>query len=112
MLALILALIMVESGGDNFAIGDNGRAYGCLQIHEICVKDVNRIYGTNYVHEDAFHREKAIRICELYLSYYASEKSLGRKATFEDMARIWNGGPNGYKKESTLKYWRKVEKAL
>lgn len=103
---------MVESGGDNFAIGDNGRAYGCLQIHEICVKDVNRIYGTNYVHEDAFHREKAIKICELYLSHYASEKRLGRVPTAEDMARIWNGGPMGYKKSATENYWRKVKQKL
>jgi hypothetical protein len=27
------------------------------------------------------------------------------------MARCWNGGPNGMKKESTLHYWEAVKKA-
>ena len=32
----------------------------------------------------------------------------GREATAMDIARMWNGGPRGYKKEATLKYWDKV----
>ena len=47
-----------------------------------------------------------------YMNRYATEARLGRKPTNEDIARIHNGGPNGYKKESTLKYWKKVEKCL
>ena len=43
---------------------------------------------------------------------YATEHRLGRKVTQEDIARIHNGGPNGYKKESTEKYWSKVKKIL
>jgi hypothetical protein len=29
-MTLILALIMVESNGNDFEIGDNGAAFGCL----------------------------------------------------------------------------------
>ena len=27
----------------------------------------------------------------------------------QDIARIHNGGPNGYRKDSTLGYWKKVK---
>ena len=30
----------------------------------------------------------------------------------EDRARIWNGGPNGYKRASTLNYWAQVQQHL
>ena len=40
---VIQALIIVESGGNNVAVGDGGKAVGCLQIHPIMVKEVNRI---------------------------------------------------------------------
>ena len=109
---LILCLIAIESGGNDMAVGDSGKAHGALQIHQICVDDVNRIYGTSYTIQDAYKRDEAIEICKLYLMYWGSEERLGRKATYEDLARIWNGGPNGYKKESTIGYWKKVEKLL
>jgi len=32
--------------------------------------------------------------------------------TFEDIARIHNGGPNGHRKEITKRYWEKVKKIL
>ena len=31
---LLLAIIMIESGGDPKAIGDDGKAFGILQIHQ------------------------------------------------------------------------------
>ena len=33
------------------------------------------------------------------------EKETGKKPTDEVLARIWNGGPRGWKKKSTRKYW-------
>jgi len=45
ILALIAALCLVESGGDPQAVGDNGRAIGVLQIHEIMVDEANRLAG-------------------------------------------------------------------
>ena len=38
-MTLLLALIAVESGGNDHAIGDNGLAYGCLQLHAAYVQD-------------------------------------------------------------------------
>ncbi len=112
MILLVLALIQVESGGVDDLIGDNGKAYGCLQIHEAYVKDVAEESGIPYAHEEAFHRAMAIDMFEIYMSRYATKYRLGRKPTLEDMARIHNGGPNGWKKDSTKSYWEKVKKLL
>jgi hypothetical protein len=54
----------------------------------------------------------AIDMFEIYMQRYATKHRLGRKPTLEDMARIHNGGPNGWKKESTKPYWEKVKKLL
>jgi hypothetical protein len=113
---LIQALIAVESGGNDHAIGDrhlNNKAYGPLQIRQPCVDDVNRIWRTNYRAEDMLgNRQLSISVCKAYIALYATEKRLGRQPTAEDMARIWNGGPNGWKKSSTLSYWEKVRKYI
>jgi len=112
MWKLILALIAVESGGNNNAVGDNGYAYGSLQIHRVVVQDVNRIYGTTYVYSDRMSRQKSVHICILYLDHYATKKRLGHEPTYQDMARIWVSGPRGWKKKVSLPYWRKVKKEL
>lgn len=109
---VIAAMIIVESGGNTRAIGDGGRARGCLQIHEIVIKDVSRITKSKYTWNDAWNEEKSIEICTKYLSYYCTEKRLGHIPTYEDYARVWNGGPDGFKKDSTKKYWAKVKKQI
>lgn len=109
---LILAIIAVESGGDNHAIGDNGNAYGCLQIWPAYVQDANEYAGTSYTHIDAFGRQKSISMFTAYMSRYATEDRLGRTPTAEDIARIHNGGPNGYRKVATDDYWAKVKAEL
>lgn len=103
---LIPALIQVESRGNNRAIGDNGKAVGCLQIWPILVADVNRISGQHFTLADRYDREKSIEMCRIYLSNYAANKS------DEAAARIWNGGPSGHKKATTIKYWEKVKHEL
>ena len=110
-LSLILALITVESGGNDHAWGDNGKAWGCLQIRAEVVEDVKRISPRDD-HYDAFVRADAIWICQTYLNHYVTRRRLGRNPELQDYARVWNGGPQGWKKDSTLPYWAKVEKAL
>lgn len=108
MNTLIAALIAVESGGNDLAIGDGGRAVGALQIHAAVVRDVNRIAGTHYSHSGMTNRAAAVEVCRIYLTHWATEARLGHAPTDEDRARIWNGGPNGYAKESTKTYGTKV----
>ena len=113
LITLLVALAHVESNDKDNAIGDNGTSYGCLQIKEIYVKDVNRILGKElYKHEDAFNRASAYHMFIIYTDYYATQKRLGREPTDEDRARIHNGGPNGWKKPQTKAYWHKVQKML
>lgn len=109
---LIDALVRVESNGNPRAVGDNGKALGVLQIWDVVIKDVNRVTGSRYVHADAFDPAKARAICRAYLAHYGTAKRLGRQPTDQDLARIWNGGPNGWRNASTLKYWHKVAKVL
>lgn len=103
---LISALIIVESSGNDRAIGDHGKAIGPLQIHREVVLDVNRITGSHYRHQDMTNRAAARAVCQAYLEHY------GRGKTTEQQARIWNGGPTGDRKPVTLTYWRRVQKNL
>ena len=113
MMALLLAaLIAVESGGNVRAVGDGGRAVGVLQIHPVTVMDVNRIAGTSYTLADRLCPEKSKAMATIYLTHYASARRMGRPATAEEMARMWNGGPNGHRKPATHRYWAKVKRAM
>lgn len=113
---LIAALVEVESNGNDRAIGDRhmkDKAYGPLQIRKPCVDDVNQRLGTKHRPEDMLgNRSLSVLVCRTYLKRYATFKRLGREPSLEDMARIWNGGPNGWRKQSTLGYWSKVQKVL
>lgn len=115
ILSLIIpALIIVESGGDNFAIGDHGEAVGCLQIHACVIEDVNRVSKTKYTLEDRLDRDKSIEICYRYLWHYGThyKRTTGEEPTAEILSRIWNGGPKGYAKDATAKYWAKVKREM
>jgi len=111
---LIEALIQVESRGKENAVGDKhlGKpSIGVLQIRPIMVKEVNRILGKSkkkkrFTLKDRFSRKKSIEMFKVWLGYYHNNSS------FEEIARCWNGGPNGYKLTSTLSYWNKVKKEL
>jgi hypothetical protein len=105
--SLISALMIVESSNNDLAIGDQGRAIGCLQIHKAVVLDVNRITGSHYRHQDMTNRVQARAVCQAYLTHYGKGKST------EEQARIWNAGPQGHKKKTaTQAYWLKVQRNL
>jgi hypothetical protein len=114
ILMLLPALIQVESGGSTNAIGDAGKAYGALQVWDICVKEVNRVYGHRYTHEMMFEERHARNVAIFYLMHYGKvyKQKTGKEPTKEVLARIWNGGPEGYKKKSSLAYWGRVKKEL
>ena len=103
----VVALAMTESGGNQFAVGQAGEI-GMLQISHACVVDVNDRWGTRYVWpDDAFDPAKSRKICELYIRHWG-----GDAVTYEKAARIWNGGPSGHLKSSTIKYWQKLKTRL
>jgi soluble lytic murein transglycosylase-like protein len=109
---VVEAMIELESSTNNLAIGDNGRAYGSLQIHKGVVQDVNQKFGKEYHHEDMFSKEKSVEVLKYYFIITSEqvERKERRQATLEDLVRGWNGGAyNGWKKKATLKYWKKFK---
>jgi len=105
------AIAAVESNHNAAAVGDGGRALGPLQIHVSVVADVNRAYLTAFAHRDMHDPRLAKAVFRHYLALWATPERLGRPVTDEDRARIWNGGPHGWRRKSTEAYWRRVQKA-
>ena len=108
------AVIYVESRGNDSAVGDNGRAVGCLQIHPIMVREVNRLLAkydipTTYTLEDRYSREKSIEMFEIIAEQYDCCEDKMQMKFFEEVARRWNGGPKGMNKKSTIPYWERVK---
>ena len=101
---LIAAIIQVESGGDTLAYNSKEDAVGCLQIRPIMVREVNRLVGKDsFTLSDRWSKVKSIQMFNILRSNI-------KEATNEKIARTWNGGYNGHKKQSTIKYWQKVKK--
>ena len=105
---LLPALIYVESRGNPAAVGDNGQSVGILQIRECVVRDVNRLYGTTFRWPEDCRSEWASTVIAVrYLCHYA-----GQDGSPEKWARVWNGGPNGYRRRATVEYWGRVRRAM
>ena len=104
--SLIDAIIHVESKGDVNAHNISENAVGCLQIRPIMLREVNRLLGYNkYQLTDRWNKVKSIEMFNVIKEHTTNP-------TNEKLARNWNGGWNGYKKQSTLKYWYKVKQHL
>lgn len=105
---LFTALAQVES--------NNGQtSKNVYQITRQYVDDVNRISDNEaFLYEDRNDRAKSERMMEIYWLYYARRylDQTGRTPTWETLARIHNGGPDGWKKYGTKKYWRRVKNFL
>ncbi len=106
-------LKMVESRNDHKAVSPNKAYYGVLQIGKVCIREVNRLYGTNYTHRDAFSVSKSeeifIKIITAGIDRFRVRYK--REPTEEDIVRMWNGGIyTGYKTSFTKKYYLKYLK--
>lgn len=82
--------------------GDGGKAIGPYQIHRVYWQDAvdydKSIGGTYQDCRDKIYAEKVVKA---YLRRYTPSN-----ATYEHMARVHNGGPNGHKKKATEGYWK------
>lgn len=112
---LVNAIIMVESRGNDSAVGDRhlvgNEAIGALQIRPIMVREVNRILRIQKIDrkfdlKDRFDRDKSIEMFLIWKDFHH------KNSDAETIARNWNGGPNGYKANRTVKYWNKVKQQL
>ena len=125
---LLDAIEQIESGGDASAIGKDGEV-GSFQIKKIFVDDVTRIIKMAYPdgmrlkpsYEARLDRVKSRAMAYVYIWYYSWHNIEGMTLEKLDhltmkeaeyMARIFNGGPTGHKKECTKAYWLKVKAEL
>ncbi len=107
---ILSAIIFVESSNNDSAYAANEDAVGCLQIRKCMVRDVNRILRRqksplSFTYDDRWSRAKSIKMFDVYCKHY-------RLTTAEEIARCWNGGPQGMNNEITAKYWVKVKNQL
>lgn len=90
-------------------IGDGGKSLGPLQISKAAWTDVAK---DGEVYQDCTKLEYSLMVFRRYMLRYATPRRLGHVATNEDKARIWNGGPNGYRKGATTGYWSRVKSEM
>lgn len=111
---LIWAMIQVESGGNPTAVNKKEDAVGILQIRPCVITDVNEKYKTTFSSWDRLEIQESIHICSLYLHYWGYQYSIrtSKAPTSEILARIWNGGPVGWERLSTMSYWVNVHSYL
>ena len=104
---LLDSIALVESDNQSAAVGDGGAAVGMYQLHPLYVKDVNRILGKErFTLKDRLSPVKSRLMVTIYLRHY------GRGHTLLEMARIHNGGPQGFRRAATLKYAEKIQEQL
>jgi hypothetical protein len=106
--SLIDALILVESSGRENAYNKKENACGCLQIRPIMVREVNRILRKQNI-EQRFTKEDRWDCGLSKEMFYIWRDYHHPNSNDEIIARCWNGGPRGYKKQSTERYWNKVQ---
>lgn len=105
------AIAEVESANNPAAYCPAENAVGIAQIRPIYIADLNRIVGRDkYCLEDAWDPAKSREMFLLYTGYWIERYRL--PDTPENRARIHNGGPRGYRKDSTIPYWNKVRATL
>lgn len=110
---ILEAIQKVETGGEvdpSAATGDNGASIGPLQIQKDCWADAVKYDSTLTANGESWQNCRnlayAQRVAIAYWSRYAPDWKP------ETLARIWNGGPKGHRKNSTKAYWAKVKEKL
>jgi hypothetical protein len=114
ILSLLPVLAQVESNNNPNAVGDGGKAIGIYQIHAEYWEDGCNFKQVDWPYDWAKRPNKSAEIVTAYLMYYGMvyEKRTGKKATAEVLCRIHNGGPSGWKKKATVKYWNKCKRLI
>lgn len=106
------AVCMQETGANPNPPQTEPGSVGIAQIRAGVVADCNRILarsgrGERFTLKDRSDPDKARAMFNIYLEHYG-----GVDATYEKLARIWNGGPRGYLKDATVKYWEGVKRFM
>lgn len=106
------ALAWQESDVTPSIVGDkhlSAKAYGIFQIRQPYMTDV---YPMRRAEECMGNVPLSLDVVKKYIARYANENRLGRPVTDQDIARIHNGGPTGWKRNTTLIYWYEFKQKL
>lgn len=113
------AVCMAESEGDPGAFRTSERAAGIAQIRPIYVTDCNRICALigdprRWTLRDCYDPAASYQMYTIYTVYWGCRycRLTGKSPGPQQWARIHNGGHNGWKKQSTVAYWRKVQRRM
>lgn len=129
MLLLLLSIGWVESSHNTNSYNEKENAIGFYQIREDYLKDANEYISLSnsfrtllnlkdwkpYTHEEMYDIRKATIVVLAYFERYGKIYKLktGNKTIpYLVLARIHNGGPNGWKKKATIGYMEKVNRAM
>lgn len=120
---LIIIIACEGTGGDPMVVGDNrltNKAYGIYQIRKPYVQDINSFYRADVIAKfgklctakDMQNTTIATWYLKKYMWHWGRkfERRHGRKPTWDELARIHNGGPRGYERQSTLSYLKKFHR--
>ena len=129
LIAAAVALAVTSASGDQFLVKreffdairfvestdgrylgdqDGGKSYGPYQISLAYLKDSNDYAGTNYTLRHFIDDDSiAVTVMCNYWNRWIERK--GYEVSYEVLARLHNGGPNGPKNDGTLEYWNKVK---
>ena len=99
------AVCYVESNNNPKAYNPAESATGIAQIRPIRLQDYNNRTKSKYKMKDCYN----VEISKTIFYYYARQIGFRNR---DKIIRNWNGGENGYKMKSTLKYSQKVKKRL
>jgi len=101
----------IETGNSDSLTEVGGHGKGRFQIYNICVKGSGLTDLLGYSHDDMFNHEKSVHVfwatMGIFCHTYAQKH--GKYPTYEELSRMWCGGPKGYKSNATLNYLHKFK---
>ncbi len=107
-------LAAVESGNNPNKVGDKHLrhpAYGIYQIRQPMLDDVAEWTGNRLVAEKLRDNTGLSRwAIHTYITHWSHRHR--QPLTYETAARIHNGGPRGWERDSSLPFWREFEAEL
>jgi hypothetical protein len=102
----------IESNNTDSVVEVGGHGFGRYQIYNICVKGSGMTDLLGYSHNDMFNPEKSKHVfwATMGIFCHTFAQKHGRYPAYEELARMWCGGSEGYKSNATLNYLNKYKK--